>query len=246
MKRLLISFLFFSFWAESLNAQNLNFYGLFPVYNQNGLIYKKLDYSLFFFGAINTFEQKIENVSYPSKLFIGYGEAALSYNFTSRFSAAFAYVYERQHPFDSYYRNENRLYQQLTYKHPVSSKATLKHRLRFDERFVQNRSTGETPLTHRLRYLIGIEFPLKKESDQYYFTAYNEFFFNTFTPRDAFYGENWAYAGIGLKTKKVGKFEAGPIYINWVRNAAQDRLNLWYLQLSWITQINLTKNQQAD
>lgn len=218
-----------------LKAQNFNYFGLFPVYNQNGNIYKKLDYSLFFFGAVNTFDQTIEGISYPSKVFIAYGEAVLVYNFSRKFSIAGAYVYERLNPFGSDFRNENRLYQQITYKHFLSEKTTLRHRLRFDERFVQNRQSGETPLTHRLRYLFGIE---TKLSEKLYFTAYNEFFFTTSTPRDALYSENWAYAAIGFKTKKIGNFEAGPIYITWVRNANQDRMNLWYLQLTWITTIN--------
>jgi len=225
-----------------LTAQNLNYFGLFPVYNQNGNISGKFDYSIFLFGAVNTFNQTIEGTNYPPKVFILYGEGAVSYNFNKNFSASFAYVYERQNPFGSDFRNENRLYQQLTYKHFVGN-STIKQRLRFDERFVQNRATGEAPLSHRLRYLLGFETPI---SEKWYFSTYNEFFFSTSLPQDAFYSENWGYAGVGFKTKKWGNIEAGPIFITWVRNPAQERMNLWYLQIAWMTEINLSKAKNDD
>ncbi|MDX2190419.1 MAG: DUF2490 domain-containing protein [Bacteroidota bacterium] len=243
IKRLLATLLLFIVWSEATQAQNLNYYGFFLVYNQTGRIYKKWDYSIFLFAAINTFNQKIDGVSYPPKTFLLYDENAVIYNATKQLSFAASYTYQRVDPFLSSYSNEHRIWEQVAYKHFIN-KATIKHRIRFDERFIQNRADNTYPLSHRLRYLIGLEMPLKKESDKYYLTAYNEFFFTTSTPTDAFYGENWAYAGIGVKTKTAGKLEAGPVYITWVRNPAQDRMNLWYLQLSWMTTLNFTKEDK--
>ncbi len=242
IKRVLLILLFFTLWIELINAQDLNFYGLFPVYNQNGRIYKKWDYSIFLFGAVNTFNQKIEGVTYPAKTFLLYDENAIVFNATKQLSFAISYTYQRSDPFLNSYNNEHRIWEQVTYKHFIK-KVTIKHRIRFDERFIQNRTNNSYPLSHRLRYLIGTEFPLQK-SGKCYFTSYNEFFFTTSSPRGTFCGENWAYAGIGVKTKKIGNFEAGPTYITWVRNAALDRMNLWYLQLSWITTINLSKENK--
>jgi hypothetical protein len=238
IKKIAITFFIAINIQITLKAQNLNYFGLFPVYNQNGNIYKKWDYSLFFFSAINTFNQTIKGVDYPPNVFLVFGEAALAYNVNRKFSIAGAYVYQGANVFNSDYVSENRLYQQITYKHFINEKTTLRHRLRFDERFIQDRETGKAPLSHRLRYLFGIETVL---SEKLYFTVYNEVFFTTSTPKAAFYSENWAYAAIGFKTKKMGNFEAGPIFITWVRDAAQDRINLWYLQLTWITTLNFSK-----
>ncbi|HSZ26349.1 MAG TPA: DUF2490 domain-containing protein [Cytophagaceae bacterium] len=238
-----ITFLWFIIFSltGTIQAQTLTFYGLFPVYNQTGRIYKKLDYSIFLFAALNTFNQKIGGTDYPSKYFLLYDENALIYNLSKQFSVAASYTYQRTDVFLNSYVNEHRIWEQVAFKHFIR-KATLKHRLRFDERFIQDRTNNTYPLSHRLRYLIGADLPL---SDKYYLTGYNEFFFTTSSPRNAFYGEDWAYIGIGLKTK-MGKFEAGPIHITWVRYPAQDRMNLWYLQLSWMTTINLTKDNNKQ
>ena len=83
----------------------------------------------------------------------------------------------------------------------------LKHRLRFDNRFVHNRTTGETPYIHRLRYLIGLDVPIKSKKNNLYFTAYEEAFFNTFKNPSAVYGENWAYAAIDVKLNDKNKIE---------------------------------------
>lgn len=242
MRKLLFPLLLL-FAIPTSMAQNLNFYGLFPVYNQTGRIYKKWEYSIYLFAAINTFDQTIEGVTYPAKVFMIYDENALVYNASKKLGFAVSYTYQRTDPFLSSYVNEHRIWAQVGYKQFLN-KTTLRHRLRFDQRYIQDRATDTYPAHNRLRYLIGIEFPLKKESNKYYFTAYQEFFFTTSTPRDAVYGENWAYAGIGVRTQKAGAFEIGPTYITWVRNADLDRLNLWYLQLTWNTTINFTKTEQ--
>lgn len=53
----------------------------------------------------------------------------------------------------------------------------------------------------------GGSIPLSKKADKLYFSAYNEFFFNTYKAATAIYGENWAYAAVGFKTAKAGNFE---------------------------------------
>lgn len=68
-------------------------------------------------------------------------------------------------------------------------------------------------------------------------------FFNLDESATAIYGENWAYAGIGYKTEKVGTWEVGPLYIFWVANKQNDLINFFYLQLSWITHHDFRKNK---
>lgn len=226
--------------VNSITAQNQNFYGIFPVVSHSGILSKKFEYNFFLFTALNTFKQEYDGVKYPKKAVMFYVENTLIYNFNPKFSVAASYTYQRNNPFTSDYSNENRLWQQVTYR-AFLKKTKLIFRLRFDERFTKDRVTNERPLSTRLRGLVGIELRLKKDTDKYYFTAYNEFFFNTSKPTYSIYAENWAYAGVGIKTQKYGSFEVGPLYIGGVRNANIDLQNLIYLQLSWITNIDWRK-----
>jgi hypothetical protein len=226
---------------HTLAGQAQNYHGVFPTIDHSGTISNKISYSLYYFIGANLINEKVNNVRPPANVYFLYTEQALSYNIIPQLSVTGSYVYERLRPFGDDFRNEHRFYLQGTYKYDVG-KTTVKHRLRYDGRFIQNRITGESPYTSRLRYLTGLSFPLKKNSDKYYFSAYNEFFFNTFRASETLYAENWAYAGAGIKTKKAGSFEAGPLYIFWVNKAAiNDLTNFIYLQCTWSTHIDLRK-----
>ncbi len=239
MKKLVTVILIFA--ANCTYAQSLNHLGLMPTIDLSGTITRKLDYSLYYFGMANVYNDKINSVQDKSGLFVFYSEQALTFKVTPALSVTGSYVYERQNPFDNSYRNENRFYLQGTYKYSLR-KTTVKHRLRFDGRFIQNQLTRDAPFTHRLRYLTGITTPLSKTGNQY-FTAYNEFFFNTFKGATAIYGENWAYAAIGFKTGKNSAVEAGPIYIFWVNDNKGTLNNFYYLQLTWVTHVSFVKKQ---
>jgi hypothetical protein len=116
--------------------------------------------------------------------------------------------------------------------------------LRFDNRFVHNRTTGETPFTHRLRYLIGLDFPIKSKKNNLFFTAYEEAFFNTFKNAGAVYGENWAYAAIGIKLNDKNKIETGPLYITW-NTGGTNWFHQYYLQLTWVSHLDFTGPKQT-
>lgn len=220
-------------------AQSSNHFGLFPTIDHSGTISKKLDYSLYYFGGVNLINEKVNGIEDPANFFVFYAEQALTYKVNPHLAFTGSYVYERQHPTEDNFRNENRFYVQGTYKYDLN-RTTLKHRLRYDGRFIESRATGESPYTSRLRYLFGITTPLKKTSDKLYFSAYNEFFFNTYKYASAIYGENWAYAGVGIRATKTSTFEAGPLYIFWV-NKEMELTNFLYLQITWLTHINLKK-----
>lgn len=219
--------------------QSSNHFGLFPTIDHSGTISKKLDCSLYYFGGVNLINEKINGVEDPANFFVFYAEQALTYRVNPHLSFTGSYVYERQHPTEVNYRNENRFYVQGTYNYDLN-RTTLKHRLRYDGRFIENRATGESPYTSRLRYLFGISTPIRKASYKLYFSAYNEFFFNTYKSASAIYGENWAYAGMGIKATKASTFEVGPLYIFWV-NKGTELTNFLYLQLTWSTHVNFTK-----
>lgn len=225
-------------------SQPSQHFGVFPTIDHSGTINNKLDYSLYYFGAFNLLNSEVNGVKEKANLFAFYSEQALTFNATANLSFTGSYVYERQRPLESNYRNENRFYVQGAYKYDLN-RTSLKHRLRFDGRFIENRITGDSPFTSRLRYQFGIKTPLQKESDKIYFSAYNEFFFDLNKSSTAIYSENWAYAGLGFKLNKSNTIETGPLYIFWVNNKQNDLTNFLYLQVTWVSHLDFRKQKAS-
>lgn len=212
-------------------AQNHHIYGLFPTYNVDLKINPKWTASVYSFLALNPQSQTTEGVEYPSQANAFYLELDAIYGFSEEWSIAGSYTYERANPFNENYRNENRAWIQAQHYKKLS-KFNLKNRLRYDFRFIQNRSSGNTDYSPRLRYLLGIDFPLN--SNSLYFAAYNEFFFDTYNARVATYAENWAFAGVGFNVSTQTKLETGVLNISWIRNTEKDWLKQYYWQVTII------------
>lgn len=91
-------------------------------------------------------------------------------------------------------------------------------------------------MTTRLRYQISFTAPLQgKEIDpgEFFFNTYNEFYFSTTGLRNAFYSENWTYAGFGYQTTKLGRLELGPL-VQWAKISREgDTRMLYLMQLGW-------------
>ncbi|HSZ72976.1 MAG TPA: DUF2490 domain-containing protein [Cytophagaceae bacterium] len=225
-------------FSFKVNAQSSYFAGVFPTIDHSGRLSQKLTYSLYYFAAFPLVNLQKPDVSKDAFFNLLYFEQALSYQLTNKLSLTGSYVYQRSNVSASDYVNENRFYVQATYKNSYKN-INIKNRLRFDGRFIQNRATGETPFTNRLRYLIGIDFPIK---NKIYFAAYEEAFFNTYSGTSTVYGENWAYAGFGKKINTIHKVELGLLYITW-NTGDTNWFNQYYLQLTWISQLDLRKNK---
>jgi hypothetical protein len=241
MRKFALFYLCFGLFQWSM-AQSTHVGGLFPTIDHSGTISKHLDYSLYYFGAFPLVNFNAPDVAKDAKLLLFYSEQALTYNVNKQLSFSGSYVYQRENGTDGVYASENRVFVQATYKH--SAKAlNLKHRVRFDNRFVYNSVTKETPYTHRLRYLLGLECPIKSKKNNLYFTAYEEVFFNTFKNASAAYAENWAYAAIGFKLNERNKLETGPLYITW-NTGGDDWFNQYYLQFTWISHLDLSKRNK--
>ncbi len=238
MKERLILYLILSLNSFCYWAQNINYYGIFPTIDHSGTLSEKFGYNIYVFDAVKPYNHLLNATTDKARSLYIYWESGLSYEIIRNLTFTASYVFERQNPFTTYYRNENRAFQQITYKILVG-KAELKQRLRFDERFIQNRLTGRAPLTHRLRWLSGIKLPFKNE--KLYFFAYTEYFFNT-TPNAKFvFDENWSAAQMGYKINDCHGFEAGFLYVGWINDSFKNRLNQFYLQLTWVSHINLSK-----
>lgn len=236
MRKLLVILSVFS--ALAVHSQSSYVAGVFPTLDHSGELSSKVEYGLYYFAAfplLNLQKPDFSNNAYFNLLYL---EQSISYKITERFSLTGSYVYQRANVVYDDYSNENRFYIQAKYKHSIK-KINLVHRLRFDGRFIHNRHTNETPFTHRVRYLIGMDTPI---NETLYFTAYEEGFFNTFKNAAATYGENWAYAAIGKKINKQNKVEAGILYITW-NTGPHSWYNQFYLQLTWINHLDFRKQK---
>jgi hypothetical protein len=220
-------------------GQSLYYGGVFPTIDHSGNISNKWGYGLYYFSAFPLLNIDKPNITKDANFLLFYSEQSLTYKVTEKFSLTGSYVYQRANAVYDTYVNENRFYIQAKFRFSFK-KVNLTHRLRFDGRFIQNRFTNETPFTHRVRYLLGIDFPLNEKS---YFTAYEEAFFNTFENPGAVYGENWAYAAWGRKLNDKNKIEAGILYITW-NTGKTNWFNQYYLQLTWISHLDFRKKKE--
>ena len=245
MKRLFVIGILIFCNQEFINAQNLEFYGIIPSLSQTGRISKRFNYNFFASETFDLTNRIIDGVSYPAKPLQTYIQPSLIYLYSPNlnFTGSLTYNYQRSNP-DVPYFKEWRTWEQVIYSHKVST-GRMTHRVRFEQRFIKNQRTGNSPMTTRIRYQLGFSIPLQGlqlDPGEFYFNCYDEAYFTLTVPpgtvRSALYSENWAYAGIGYQTKKAGRVEVGPLLQFNVRDVAQDLRNLYLLQVTWITNFN--------
>lgn len=227
------------FSSFCMQAQSLFYGGIFPTLDHSATLSNKWGYSLYYFGAFPLANLQKPDVSKDANFLLFYSEQALTFSLNNKISFTGSYVYQRANAVYDTYVNENRFYAQTTFRHKIKS-ISIKHRFRFDGRFIENRITNTSPFTHRARYLIGASGPV---NEKLYFTLYEEAFFNTYANAGAFYGENWAYAAIGVKLNKCNKIEAGPLYITW-NTGGNNWFNQYYLQLTWVSNLDFRKTKE--
>ena len=219
------------------NAQNINTIGIFPTIDHSGQLSTRWSYYAYLFSAINLNSQENRiNEMYSSRVLYAYLETGITYKMNKQVYLTASYVHEQQNLLPNT-RQENRLFQQITWKLPVN-KFELKQRLRFDERFIQDPVTKETPFTSRVRYLVGLSSSI---SDRWYWFGYSEFFFNTSKNTDFKFSENWTALQLGYKLNTIHSLEFGLLYIGWIYNNDNNWLNQYYLQTTWVSRINLQK-----
>ena len=162
MKRYL-RFVFLSaiLFNSRLHSQSIHYAGLFPTVDHSADITDKLGYSIYYFGAFPLMNISKPDISKDFNFLLFYSEQALTYNLNKKLSFTGSYVYQRANVIYNDYVNENRFYLQAAYKHSIQN-FNLKHRFRFDGRFIQNRLSNTAPFTHRVRYFIALDLPLKR------------------------------------------------------------------------------------
>lgn len=221
-----------------LSAQNINYFGLFPTIDHSGKLSERWSYNVYLFDAIKPYNSTENNIRDESRSFFIYGEGGISYQLTPNWSITSAYVFERQNPFKNYWRNEHRVFQQLTYKTQIR-KGEGKFRIRFDERFKRRSFEDKASFSHRARVLFG--YKMKVLNDKYYLLMYSECFFNTTKASKHFFEENWSAFQLGIPINDLSSLEIGPLYVGWVNNVQKDWLHQFYLQLTWATSLDFSK-----
>jgi hypothetical protein len=227
----------------NIAAQNLAFYGLLPAWNQTGRISNKFSYNFFISTTIDAFDRTIDNIKYPAMDFQLYIQPSIIYVHNANFNLAASYTYQRNNPFTANYSNEHRLWQQAIYSHRIG-KSRMAHRLRFEERFIEDRLTGQYPFSTRLRYQISFKMPLQGktiDNNEFYFNTYNESYLSLTGNKNAVYSENWTYAGFGFNTTKAGSIEIGYLFQVLVRDPQKDLRFLNLVQIMWITSFDFKK-----
>lgn len=241
MKKALSLLVIFFLFAPGIKSQSLHYAGLFPTIDHSGDLTKNLGYDFYYFAAFPLTDLQKPDPSKDASFLLFYAEQSLSYKLKNNFSITGSYVYQRENAVYDNFVNENRFYVQV--KHNLKLRnANLTNRLRFDGRFIHNRVSNQTPFTHRVRYLVGFDRPLKSKKNNLYFACYEEAFFNTFNNAGAVYGENWAYAALGIKLNEKNKIETGLLYVTW-NTGEQSWFNQYYFQFTWISHLSFIKNK---
>jgi hypothetical protein len=225
-----------------LFGQNINIFGFTPAFSQTTPISKKTDWGLFLGTTYIPTDHNFAGLNYPSSdIRFQFGNS-LIYKPTKALVLTLGLLYQRNFPFDDRHINEYRPYQQIGYSHFLS-KVKVSHRLRFSERFIQNTSTANYPLTTMLQYLTSVQIPLKGETldeKEFYLTGYTEEYFTLGGEKKyKTFSEFWAYGGLGYNFGKYGKLQAGFIYECVIRNQNSDTRDLSYFELFWITNFDL-------
>ncbi len=213
---------------SALAAQTSTVAGLFPTVDLSGKMATRWDYTTYYFGAFPPVNLSQHAGSEVADALLVYAEQGLAFTWKAPLTLGASYVFQLENLGQENRLREHRLHFEATARHAVG-KARMKHRVRFDNRFIHSYSTGSTDYKHRIRYLLGGEIPLGNDS---YVAAYEEAFFTTHTTSLSRFSENWAAAAFGTRFPGNMGAEVGPLYIAW-RTGPDAWLHQLYLQLTW-------------
>lgn len=223
-------------FAASAFAENISSFGSVTFFSLAAKVSKYGTLNFYHYDVFSFAKKELRGREFQEGVETSYFQTAYSHQLRPDFALSIGHIYQRSNPFNDEYRNENRIFQQATLGINFRE-FTMSHRVRLEERFLQNRSEHNTDFRTRLRYQIGAKLPLRGLSidpKENYLNVYNEFYFSTTGERNALFSDNWTYAGMGHKTKNWGSFEAGPI-IQWARvDQQKDTRTHYCLQLGWI------------
>lgn len=225
---------FFFLTLFSISVQAFEMYGFVPYFSYTQNIKPKYDWNLYHSDSFIFDKKEFKGREYQSGHTQLYFQSSVAYKYSKTTNFFLGYIYQRNNPFEVIAQDENRIFQQAIFAQNFGVKK-LTHRFRLEERFVE--SSGPTEFRTRFRYQLGFNFPLQgKDLDpgEFYFNSYNEVYFSLTGSRNAFFAENWVYAGLGYQTRDFGRFEIGPVGQFTMVNQEHDWRGLYAVQLGWI------------
>ena len=222
-----------------LFAQDQNLPGIIPSIFYRGRITNHFDYNLFTSATFITRASKVDGKEYGARNSEIYILPSLVYKYSKDFNVAVGYTFIRGNSFSAVTETEQQVWQQVIFEHRAL-KGFMLHRFRLAEGIKNN-------LSPTLNYQIAFEKPLRGrvlDEGEFYFTCFNESFINLSEPSSVFYKANWAFAGIGYKTSKSGKFEFGPLVQTTFINQSYQTNNLFLFQILWIGNTQLLNQKK--
>jgi hypothetical protein len=235
-----IGFLFL--FSSTTHAQSIRVYGFTPTITQITPLSKKIDWNFYIGNTINPVHKHFGSLDYPADDIRLQVNNTFFYKAKKNLSVGAGLLYQRNFPFDGRHTNEYRTYQQVILSHYAGT-SKINHRIRFNERFIQNTTINKYPLTTTLQYTTSFLLPFKGktvEPKTFYAIAYLDMYFFLQGPNKySFFGEFWANASAGYNMGKWGKLQAGVQYEWLVRNAAKDKRRILNLETDWITSFDI-------
>ncbi len=218
-------------------GDTLNSFGGMSYININKTLSPRYDLTLYHYDIFSFANQKFAGKKYHAGDNQTYFQTALTYRYLSNLHFALGYIYSRNDPFSGEnFENEHRIFQQVVYSKAYRT-FKLNQRVRFEERFIDNRSHDRFDLRTRLRYQASVKTTLRPATAsgvEIYSHSYNELYFSTSGSRNAFFSGDWLYSGIGLGTQNWGSFELGPLVQYSVVNTDKDKRFFYVLQFGWL------------
>lgn len=148
----------------------------------------------------------------------------INYAVTDKVLATLGYAFTKSYPYGDFPSEfttpEHRIWQQLLLPQAVG-RVALKHRLRFEQRWVGVKVADEAgkgrldrySYRNRFRYFLSGVIPLRKDSEgnnRYYLALYNEFMINFGSEvQNNVFDQNRAYGALGIRVGELGNLELG-------------------------------------
>ena len=130
--------------------------------------------------------------------------------------------------------NEDRIYEELSYKHEVSG-LDVDHRVRFEQRFRESRVNGASTYQNRVRYQAKLKVPVGVRGR--YIMASDEIFFQSADGSPTAYGQNRFLLGVGIPLAEYAntRLEAGWMWQDNPPSSSTPAFTVHLLQFSFYT-----------
>lgn len=160
----------------------------------------------------------------------------LNYHLSPKVTTSFAYGWmdiDRGYESIKPHIYENRLYEQLGYKHKLG-KLPIDHRFRIEQRFLNMPAPTDNVMRSRFRYRLGTKLTLNKT---FFVRINNEFIATVRNGNYESFTENRAYGALGINVLKSGNLQVGYL------NRKIKGLDLHRLQFSFFYKADLRKKK---